>query len=84
MIFYRISELMLPTFIQIYDKKNHFILDKKCLILRDMEPLSFEQLDPGCFLFVVTYVLSIKDCTLPHGVIGRQCSVIEALPGHFT
>ena len=27
MIFYRISEFVLPTLIQIYDKKNHFIFD---------------------------------------------------------
>ena len=27
MMFYRIFELMLPTLIQGYDKKNHFIFD---------------------------------------------------------
>ena len=27
MIFYHISELMLPTLIQRFDKKNHFIFD---------------------------------------------------------
>ena len=55
MIFYRISELMLPTLIQRYDKKNHFIFDP---VLKRGQNCNFT----GCQMphFMIVLILSIN------------------------
>ena len=54
MIFYRISVLMLPTLIQRYDKKNHFIFDS---IQKRETNVKFTGVSSGSSLFATHPVI---------------------------
>ena len=57
MIFYRISELMLPTLIQIYDKKSfHFLFSSKTRLTEILQAVRFYDRIDTIYQFIKSFL----------------------------